>query len=100
MDIKQAFPGTYFKAADFSDKEEMFVIADGSMETLADGEKKFVLRFEECQQALICNKTNAFALAEAFGDETEQWVGKTIILYSARVQGPGGLTNGVRIKIP
>ena len=37
---------------------------------------------------LVLNATNFDALVEAFGDDSEDWIGKTTTMYLVRVQNP------------
>lgn len=40
--------------------------------------KKMIMGFEGVDKALIVNKTNRMIMVEAFGDETDDWVGRTV----------------------
>jgi hypothetical protein len=40
--------------------------------------KKLVVGFEEIEEQLAVNKTNAGILSKAFGPETDDWIGETI----------------------
>lgn len=45
-------------------------------------EIKTTVHFEERPKALILNKTNAKQIADFFGGETDDWIGKKITLYA------------------
>ena len=47
--------------------------------------------FEGKPKGLVLNKTNANTISDAYGDETEHWEGKEIVLYEAEVEQYQGL---------
>lgn len=60
--------------------------------------KKLVIGFENVEKLLIANKTNRTALANAFGDETNDWLGCKVILHLTRVMYDGNLTPSVVLE--
>lgn len=60
--------------------------------------KKQVLIFDEPSTRLILNKTNARALAEMFGPETDNWRGKQIELYAEEKKVFGKARQIVKIR--
>lgn len=47
------------------------------------------------------NKTNASTIGAAYGDDTDGWVGKPIILFPTKTQmGVQGMVDCIRIRIP
>ncbi len=63
-------------------------------------EEKLVLYFEESDKGLILNKTNAKAIAQAHGGETDEWAGHPLELYTERISAFGKMHNAVRVRIP
>jgi hypothetical protein len=62
--------------------EQVVTIASAQMETVGqDDERLLVLRFKNRERGMIIKRTNGDTLAEAFGDDWNDWVGKTITLY-------------------
>jgi hypothetical protein len=59
-----------------------------------------VLRFEETDQALVLNKTNAATLSDAFGDESDNWIGKAVLLCAETTTYGGKTVGCVRIRLP
>jgi hypothetical protein len=85
MKISTAFPSRWLKAGDL-DGDTVLTITKCSIEEVGQGqEEKPVLWFAEVDQGLILNKTNANTVADLFGDETTQWTGKKIALFSTKV---------------
>lgn len=105
MRVELMFPSKYLKAADIlvSGKNEVTVeIEKVYMDTLQtrDGksEKKPVMSFQKTEKLLVLNKTNAMAIAELLGPETEEWTGKKINLCAARVSAFGKEVDAIRIR--
>ena len=48
----------------------------------------------------MCNATNYDVIADAYGDETENWSGQPVELYPTRVSFKGQLTDAIRVRIP
>jgi hypothetical protein len=44
------------------------------------------------------NKTNSNTLAHKLGDDTDEWVGKSVQLYSEPVYFQGKTTDGLRVR--
>lgn len=47
-------------------------------------DKKIAVAFKGARKKLLLNKTNARALAAAYGNNTEGWIGKGVVLQLAR----------------
>ena len=104
MKISSAYPSRYVSAPDIPRGITVTVkISKVEMENVAGtsdpDDDKPVCYFLGKSKGLALNKTNARALAEAFGDETDDWTGKTIGLYLVETEYKGRQTQGVRISI-
>lgn len=95
------FPSKYLKAAEI--KEDTVLTMTGyQMETLGQGddaEEKPVIYFEETEKGLACNKTNWETIIGIYGDETDDWIGKPITLFSTEVAYGGKMQMGIRIRL-
>ena len=58
--------------------------------------KKLILFFNGQDKAMVLNKTNASALADAFGKNKDDWVGQRLEIYS-EMTGLG--KPGLRIRV-
>src|SRR5438067_6263342 len=70
----------YKTCADLGGKSILRTIKDlfeVDMDLPGEQERKVVVFFDDDPQGLVLNKTNARALVEAFGDDTEGWIGST-----------------------
>lgn len=60
---------------------------------------KWVLNFDECKP-LVLNRTNIASIERIHGDETDDWVGKQIVLFNdENVSFGGEVTGGVRVDV-
>lgn len=99
MRISAAFPSDYLKAADLMDRNVKVVISGVEMRDIGDDHKP-VLFFQGKDRGLVLNKTNSNNIAIAYGDETDDWVGKEIILYPAMVDFQGRSVQAIRVRAP
>lgn len=100
MNINEAFPSNYLKAdVDVPyDGNLVLTIADCQLAEIGDDSKP-VLAFEEVDKGLVLNKTNANAIVEQYGAETDAWVGKKISLYAKEVEFQGKTVLGIRVRL-
>lgn len=99
MRVSDAFPSNYIKAADLQDRNVLVVMSHVKMETLGDDDKP-VLYFQGKEKGLCLNKTNANNIATVYGDDTEDWTGKEIVLFPAMVDFQGRTVAAVRVRAP
>jgi hypothetical protein len=96
------FPSKYFKAADLGGKPITVAIKAAAVEGLKNmqggTEDKLVLSFVGQQKALVVNRTNYDAIAELYGDETDNWSGKRIELYPDKARVGGKPVDCVRVR--
>ena len=101
MNINTVFPSDYLKAIDIpTGRRVMVTIESVAVEKLGDGEKP-VVYFRGKEKGLVLNKTNANMIIEIVGsEETEDWSGAQIVLYSARVDFQGRRVDALRVDHP
>lgn len=63
-------------------------------------EEEAVCYFEQTKKGLVLNTVNSVALAELYGAETDDWVGKSIILRPDVTNTPQGMSRCVRVASP
>lgn len=98
MKIGAAFPSTYLKAADLQGRACAAIMSRVMMEEIG-GEHKPVLYFDGHERGIVLNKTNSSIIADMYGDETDDWTGKRIVLYPARVEFQGKIVDAIRVKL-
>jgi hypothetical protein len=78
------------------DKPVYLTITECRTHEFDDG-TKLVLSFKEDERGLVCNKTNALTIADGYGRDTDNWIGKPLKLFKARVTYQGRMTDAVRV---
>jgi hypothetical protein len=98
MNISEAYPSKYLKAADLNGKNVTVTIKSAELEEIGfDQERKVVLSFANTNKAMVLNKTNAAAIARLHGEETDDWRGKRIILCTREVEYQGTMMHALRV---
>jgi hypothetical protein len=101
MDWHVAFKGNYIAAAEIGDKKPMITISKVGIVKMEkdDGRTKdgLVVHMQGTDRGWVLCKTNAICLAALFGNETDAWVGKRVVLYSTLVQFGKDKVPGIRI---
>lgn len=101
MNINEEFPTKYLKASDLGGNVAKVQIAHVDSEQIGkDKDRRLVLYFRGKQKGMVLNKTNARAIADVFGDETDNWTGGDIEVFSMKVEYQGRMVDGLRIRIP
>ncbi len=102
MRISEVYPSKYLNAADLNGQDRTVSIRACVQEELGQGSEmkvKPVLYFDGGQKGLVLNKTNAQAIAEDYGDDTEAWAGREIVLFIQKVTFQGKLTPAIRVRV-
>ena len=97
MDIMQSFPSSYLRAGDLQGKTYKLVMKEVIMEDIG-GDHKAVLYFQGADKGVVMNKTNASAISDAYGSDTDAWNGKEVEIFSAKVQFKGQTVDGIRMR--
>lgn len=102
--ITEMLPSSYLKQSDFTEEGFIVTIKLIKHENLANEKDapdfKYVVYFKEFEKGLVLNTTNINGLAKACNSEdTDDWVGKEIIVFVDPNVGYGGqITGGLRVK--
>ena len=99
MRISEAFPSKYLSAADLADKTINVVIETVRLEEIGDQEEKPVMYFKDINKGFVLNKTNATTIAGIHGDDTTEWIGKSISLFPTQTEFQGRAVECIRVKI-
>src|SRR6476660_4410269 len=100
MRLNALFPSKWLRHEDLDGKRHTVVIDRLDTETFGEEGEKPVIFFRGRKKGMVLNKTNAYAIGEEFGDDTEKWVGKEIILFPTRVEFKGKFVPSIRVTIP
>jgi hypothetical protein len=99
MRISNAFPSNYLKAADLNGRTANVRMSHVTMEDIG-GDHKPVLYFQGKEKGMVLNKTNTNNISTAYGDETNDWAGQPVELFTAWVDFQGKSVEAIRIRIP
>jgi hypothetical protein len=100
-------PSNSLKAADLNGEEwevtiQGYTVKEFDQESVETGEsykvKKPIFSFHETEKTLVCNKTNRDAIAYAYGDEMDDWIGKVIFLYPTMVPFGNKKVEAIRVR--
>jgi hypothetical protein len=98
MKFSEAFPSKYLKSEHIEGELPLTI---RSVERSDDpGIDKPLVRFEEVEQALVCNITNGRVLAATLGNDLRAWAGAKVVLYVAPVPFEGKIVNSIRVRVP
>jgi len=95
------FPSRWLKASDFEDGDATLTIREVGQERIGQGKDasdKFVLYFEDEAKGLVLNKTNVGTIAKLHGDDTDDWIGKDVTLYTTEVQFQSDMVEAIRVR--
>lgn len=101
MKVSDIYGSKYLKAEEVGKKTIDAVIEDVESEDVKgqDGEKRprLVIQLEGVPKPLILNATNANACKEAFGDDTDEWIGNAVKVRVEKVEYQGKKVPGIRL---
>jgi hypothetical protein len=102
--ISETFPSRFLKAADLQGEDRKVVIQGVMIERLgvgADADQKPVVTYRGWQKVHVLNKGTSNTVTDALGDDTDDWVGKHVILFETTTQDLHGKPcQVVRVRIP
>jgi hypothetical protein len=99
MKISETFRSKYLKASDLQGKTveaEIELVTEEEVGELR--EKKPVVYFRGKQRGIVLNLTNASVLQSSFGDETDRWIGKPVVVFVEPTLFQGRRVDGLRLR--
>ena len=101
--ISDMIESKYLKQSDFPDPLIVTVSKIGKVNIAKEGdepEHKWAVRFKEFAKPMLLNSTNIRLLEKACGsDDTDDWIGKEVIVYTDESVSFGGqVVGGLRIR--
>ncbi len=96
MNVHEMYRSDYMRSDSFNGQAFCFTITDCSAEK-AEGDERLVLAFFEVSSLMILDRTNTNMLAELYGPETSEWIGKVIKLAPSTTLFLGQVVKYVRI---
>lgn len=99
MLMSEEFPSKFLKAADLQGREVRVTMNYVEREKVGEDFKP-ALYFKGKDKAMILNKTNAGTIADAYGDDTGEWLDQPLILFSVMVDFQGKVAPAIRCRAP
>lgn len=99
MLISAEFPSKYLKADDLQNREVRVSMSHVEKEKLGE-DNKLVLYFQGKDKGLVLNKTNSRTIADEYGDDTDDWKGGDIFLFSVMTDYQGKVAPAIRVRAP
>jgi hypothetical protein len=98
--ISDLYSSKNLKCADLLGKPATGTISDVTVETFQnDGVRKAVLHFHgDSIKPLVVNKTNYLILAQAFGLNTDAWVGRQIVVSPSMTPFKGKMVETIHVE--
>ena len=98
MDMRNALPSRFLKAADI-DEPMQFIIKQVVMEHVQQGkDPQPVVYFRGKEKGLVLNKVNNKKLMDLFGHESKEWLNNTIVLFKTEIEMAGETVDAIRIR--
>jgi hypothetical protein len=99
MKISEEFPSKYLKSSDLRGQEVRVTMGNVEREEIGS-DKKLVLYFKGKDKGMVLNKTNANAIGDFYGDDSDDWYDQPLILFSIRTEFQGKPVDGLRCRVP
>jgi hypothetical protein len=106
MKFSKEFGGRYLKAADIEDMQPVVVtITNVDLEEVESKDKKerravHVLYSDRFEKGVVFKKMMAKVLADAYGDEMDDWQGHPVELVTLEQEYGGEVFKVIRFRIP
>jgi hypothetical protein len=86
-------------------KVSVITIEDATLEEIGQGsekQNKIVITIVGKDKSFIANKTNANSIVKLYGDDMDEWPGKSIGLFRTEVGFKGEMVESIRVhsKVP
>jgi hypothetical protein len=102
--VSELYRGKYMKSSDLKGETWPVRIKDVKVEEFGEHNEekqgKYVVYFQNHERPLVLNWTNASLLSSHFGDNPDEWLGRTIELFCERVLFKGDRVAAIRVRIP
>ena len=102
MKQNEMLPSKYLKQSDVDGEVIVTVNAVKRTNVARDdqpAEFKYIVQFSEFDKPFVLNTTNTKRLFKALGEDTDDWIGGSMILYvDENVEYAGEVTGGLRLK--
>lgn len=98
--VNDVYPSKFLCAADLKGQAKTVnveFVETGIVGQGEDAKTQLLVTFREYEKQLGLNKTNATAIANLFGDDTDDWVGESLVLFPTKVDFGGRMVDAIRV---
>jgi len=100
MNINDAFPSKFIKAADLNRQDQTVTIDRIELDQIGEDQETLpVLYFRDRKRGLVLNKTNTWTIGDLHGPEMDNWPGKDITLFPTQTDFGGKQVPCIRVRI-
>lgn len=100
MKVGEMFPSKFLSAPDLRGQTVTVVIESiRHMEVQAGEEHKYVVYFRGKAKGLVLNVTNANLIRDIHGEDSDNWIGKKILLWPTQTEMKGKTVACIRVKL-
>lgn len=99
--VSEMIVSKFLRKEDF-DEDMVATIKGVKLEDVGNqGEQRWVVYFREFAKGMVLNVTSIRVLEGAFGDDSDGWIGKRVMIYvDPNVSFQGRVTGGLRLRTP
>lgn len=102
MKLSEMLPSKYLKVTDIAEDTVVTVKELKKVNVAREDEEaeyKWTVIFHEFSKPMVLNKTNLTRLGKALGDDSDSWIGNSIMLYvDDEVQYGAETVSGLRLR--
>jgi hypothetical protein len=98
--VSEMIVSKFLAKSDF-EEDQVCTIKSVGVEEVAQGETKWVMYFKEHLKPMVLNVTSIRVLEQAFGDDSDHWIGNKVMVYvDPNVSFQGRVVGGLRLRPP
>lgn len=99
--VSEMIVSKFLRKEDF-DEDRVLTIKGVRLEDVGNqGEQRWVVHFREVDKGMVLNITSIRVLEGAYGDDSDGWVGKRVMVYvDPNVSFQGRVVGGLRLRAP
>jgi len=100
--VSEMIVSKFLRKEDF-DEDRVMTIKSVKLEDMSgdQGDQKWVLYFKEEAKGMAMNMTTIRVLEQAYGDDTDHWIGNKVKVYvDPNVSFGGKIVGGLRLRTP
>jgi hypothetical protein len=99
--VSEMIVSKFLRKEDF-DEDMVATVKGVKLEDVGNqGEQRWVVYFREFAKGMVLNVTSIRVLEGAFGDDSDGWIGKRVMIYvDPNVSFQGRVVGGLRLRAP